>query len=150
MGDARLGKTVPSQRKSTEPGFSLPDLTRTSEAVGGESSPRQKRLLQLIHRSSITAAEVGVRSQGAEESQAGLGSAQPLRDAGRSESLRSSGRAPRWPWSRRAATSPVSWALPGVADRASETQVRRPSAAQWSSDTSGGCTQGRAAHTLLP
>ncbi|CAI9162458.1 unnamed protein product [Rangifer tarandus platyrhynchus] len=79
-----LGKAVPSQRKSTEPGFSLPDLNRTSEAVGGESSPRQKRLLQLIHRSSITAEEVGVRSQGTEESQAGLGSAHSLRDAARS------------------------------------------------------------------
>lgn len=41
----------------------------------------------------------------------------------------------------------VSWALPGVAVRASETRVRRPSAAQWSSDTSGAAPRA-ALHTL--
>lgn len=80
MGRRKFRKGSPISKEINQPWFLASDLNRTSEAVSGESSPRQKHLLQLIHRSLITAEEVEVRSQGTEASQAGLGSAHPLRE----------------------------------------------------------------------
>lgn len=80
VGRRTFRKGSPISKEINQPWFLASDINRTSEAVGGESSPRQKHLLQLIHRSLITAEEVEVRSQGTEESQAGLGSAHPLRE----------------------------------------------------------------------